>query len=150
MWPDAFSFISHKYEHDPPSFRSNWYHYLKNGSRKAFNSLMHDIINTIIKSSANPTAYETSDPLTSSAPFWWLLVHLEMLILAPIKIDGLSCQQTITERMRRLRQVKSESYFIMPCKRQAGSPPQTAQLAKRTEPHKKPLTTTAGVKQFLG
>ena len=111
MWPDAFSFISHKYEHDPPSFRSNWYHYLKNGSRKAFNSLMHDIINTIIKSSANPTAYETSDPLTSSAPFWWLLVHLEMLILAPIKIDGLSCQQTISERIRRLRQGRIRELF---------------------------------------
>ena len=44
MWSDAFSFISLKYAHDPPSFRSNWYHYLKNGSRKGFNSLILDII----------------------------------------------------------------------------------------------------------
>ena len=110
-WEQGLRFISYKYEHDPPPFRSNWYHYLKKGTRAPFNKLMLDIINAILQSSSDPSAHTHSSWERSSAPFWWMLVHLEMLILAPIKLDGLSIQQTIKRRIHLLRQGKVEELF---------------------------------------
>ena len=103
-WDQGLRFISSKYEHDPPGFRSNWYHFLKKGTRPAFNKLMLDIINATLLSSSDSTAHEQSSWGVSPAPFWWMLVHLEMLILAPIKIDELTCRETILQRIRLFRQ----------------------------------------------
>ena len=72
---------------------------------------MHDAIKAVLLSSASPLTRQRSNWENSSAPFWWLLVHLEMLILAPIKIDGLSCRQTILERIHRFRQGQIEELF---------------------------------------
>ena len=72
---------------------------------------MLGIINAILLSSSDPSAHTHSSWERSPAPFWWMLVHLEMLILAPIKLDGLTCQQTIKQRIRLFRQSKMDELF---------------------------------------
>ena len=101
-WPQGLQFISYKYEHSPPGFRSNWYHCLKGPTRAAFNKLMQDTTDAINLSSKNPRAYQHLSWETFSAPFWWMLVHLKMLILAPTHKqhrDGLSIQATLLKQI---------------------------------------------------
>ena len=59
-WPQGLQFISHKYDHTPPGFRSNWYHFLKGPMRAAFNKLMQDTIDAINLSSKEPCAHQHS------------------------------------------------------------------------------------------
>ena len=53
QWERGLRFISLNYEHDPPDFRSNWYHWLKNSTRSSWNLLLKDIITATIQSSAD-------------------------------------------------------------------------------------------------
>lgn len=72
-WDTGTNFILENYDHDPPPFRTTWRLFLNGNNKKRFYTLQAKIIETIIKSNT-PTA---------AAPYWWLLVHLELLILAP-------------------------------------------------------------------
>ena len=77
-WNSGTEFILHNYDSPRPHFRSTWRRYLSGNNRTKFYKIMSNIIKAIIKSN------ETND----SAVFWWLLLHYEMLILAPTQNDA--------------------------------------------------------------
>ena len=91
QWTEALAFIAENYEHDPPDFRSSWYKFLRNNNKKHFYALIVDIIKAILAASASHDPSNTSNPFpVNPAPFWWLLLHVSMLILAPMAKDNLS------------------------------------------------------------
>jgi hypothetical protein len=65
--------INENYKCEPPQFRSSWRRYLRGNNKIWFYQILGNIIKSICQSSI------TDD----SEPFWWLLLHYEMLILAP-------------------------------------------------------------------
>jgi hypothetical protein len=76
-WDHGILFISNSYDHEPPDFRTTWRHLLKGRNKASFVNLQTSIIKAIAAS------YNTTRCNTTSAPFWWLLLHLDMLIFAP-------------------------------------------------------------------
>jgi hypothetical protein len=76
-WEHGLGFISRTYDHEPPDFRTTWRHLLKGRNKASFFNLQSSIIHAIA------TSYSTADSNAISAPFWWLLLHLDMLIFAP-------------------------------------------------------------------
>jgi hypothetical protein len=69
----GLSFISTIYDHEPPDLRTTWRHFLKGRNKASFLNLQASLLLTMI--------YTSSSSPASSAPFWWLLLHLDMLIL---------------------------------------------------------------------
>ena len=65
------------YNHEPPDFRTTWRHFLKGRNKASFITLQSAIIKAIVSS-----YIDTNSPDTS-APVWWLLLHLDRLIFAP-------------------------------------------------------------------
>ena len=76
-WIHGLSFIETTYDHEPPDFRTTWRHFLKGRNKASFITLHSAIIRAIVSSYAEANSPDTS------APFWWLLLHLDMLIFAP-------------------------------------------------------------------
>ena len=76
-WMHGLSFIESTYDHEPPDFRTTWRHFLKGRNKASFITLQTAIIRAIALS------YDNSNSPDMSAPFWWLLLHLDMLIFAP-------------------------------------------------------------------
>ena len=76
-WGHGIPFISNTYDHEPPDFRTTWRHLLKGRNKASFVNLQTSIIRAIVAS------YTSTTCNTTSAPFWWLLLHLDMLIFAP-------------------------------------------------------------------
>ena len=76
-WEKGLSFIATAYDHEPPDFRTTWRHFLKGRNKASFVNLQTSIIRSIVAS------YTTTESESTSAPFWWLLLHLDMLIFAP-------------------------------------------------------------------
>ena len=74
-WPHGISFISTAYDHEPPDFRTTWRHFLKGRNKASFITLQSAIVRAIASSYNSPPTTNTT-----SAPFWWLLLHLDMLI----------------------------------------------------------------------
>ena len=73
----GLDFITSVYDHEPPDFRTTWQHFLRSRNKPAFCNLQALIIRAIVVSNTNhPTIDDT-------APFWWLLLHLDMHIFAP-------------------------------------------------------------------
>ena len=70
-------FISSVYDHQPPDFRITWRHFLQSCNKSAFCNLQALIILAIIISTTSCLSID------DTAPFWWLLLHLDMLIFAP-------------------------------------------------------------------
>ena len=77
-WMHGLDFITSVYDHEPPDFRTTWRHFLRSRNKSAFCNLQASIIRAIVVSNTScPTIDDT-------APFWWLLLHLDMLsIFAP-------------------------------------------------------------------
>ncbi|EJK62496.1 hypothetical protein THAOC_16889 [Thalassiosira oceanica] len=104
-WEDALQFLASP-SHQPPAFRTNWYHFLKRRHQHEFYDVFYCIIQAINIASARSDPADT-DWKSSASGFYWLLVHLEHLILAPTnKTDrnGESIQQTIRRRLAWFRQ----------------------------------------------
>mmetsp|Transcript_18973 Transcript_18973/g.34190 ORF Transcript_18973/g.34190 Transcript_18973/m.34190 type:complete len:1170 (+) Transcript_18973:5063-8572(+) len=105
-WHEGLLFIEATYRHDPPDFRSTWRRFLSKRNRIAMRELMAAIVHCIVLSS---TGFDPEIPHSithSPAPFWWLLIHLECLILAPSarpSRDGVSINQTIAHRIASIR-----------------------------------------------
>ncbi|KAL7529537.1 hypothetical protein ACHAXR_009934, partial [Thalassiosira sp. AJA248-18] len=106
-WHDGLACIAANHVHQPPDFRSTWLRYLKNTNEKKFQTLKADVLRAIVVASRD---FDPSVTLPAGAadpaPFWWLLFHLEMLILAPSakdERDGDSIALSISERIERLR-----------------------------------------------
>jgi hypothetical protein len=76
-WEHGLTFISNTYDHEPPDFRTTWRHFLKSRYKASFFNLKTSIISAITAS------YSASPSNATLAPFWWLLLHLDMLIFAP-------------------------------------------------------------------
>ena len=72
-WQTALEFISQNYNCQRPHFRSTWRMYLRGNNKVKFYRTLSNIISAIVHSSKTEQA----------EPFWWLLFHFEMLILAP-------------------------------------------------------------------
>ena len=107
-WPHGLQFIASNYTHDPPDFRSTHRQFLKGKMLNKFRALMADVIFAIVESSKSydPSNYR-HDAMTSPAPFWWLLCHLEMLILAPTtkhQRDGETIVKCLTRRIALVQQ----------------------------------------------
>ena len=77
-WHHGIAFISTAYDHEPPDFRTTWRHFLKGRNKASFITLQSAIVRAIASSYNSPPTTNTT-----SAPFWWLLLHLDMLIFAP-------------------------------------------------------------------
>ena len=95
-WPHAIAFISTAYDHEPPDFRTTWRHFLKGRNKASFVTLQSAIIRAIASSYSQPAGH------TTSAPFWWLLLHLDMLIFAPTtkqQRDNDTIQSCIRDRI---------------------------------------------------
>ncbi len=65
------------YHHEPPDFCTTWRHLVCSWNLSAFSNLQASIIQAIVE------ANTTCNSIDCSAPFWWLLFHLNMLIFAP-------------------------------------------------------------------
>ena len=87
-WTHGINYILSNYDRDPPHYRSTWRRFLDGNNKKRFTILHAKLIETIIHSQS------TND----SAPFWWLLFHLELLILAPSHLDSNTSQCTTIRR----------------------------------------------------
>jgi hypothetical protein len=72
-WTEGLSFISTNYDSRRPHFRSTWRRFLTRNNKAKFYHTLSQIIAAIAQSNL------TDD----DEPFWWLLLHFEMLILAP-------------------------------------------------------------------
>ena len=83
-WDQGTSFILDHYDHDPPPFRTTWRLFLKGNNHKRFYTIQAKIIESIIKSQS----------LDAATPYWWLLVHLELLILAPTSKNNVTMKQS--------------------------------------------------------
>lgn len=95
-WAAGSNFILSNYNSDPPHFRSTWRRFLDGNNKKRFNKLMATIIKMIVHST----------PTNQSDIFWWLLFHIDMLILAPTpknERNDLTAKQLISQRLRDLQ-----------------------------------------------
>ncbi len=93
---DGLAFISMMYSHEPPNFRTTWRHFLQSCNKSAFCNRQVAIIQAIVTTSTNGTNID------DTAPFWWLLLHLDMLIFAPLtrkQCNNSSIQETIRDRI---------------------------------------------------
>ena len=88
-------FISSVHDHEPPDFHTTWRHFLRSRNKSAFCNLQASIIRAIAVSTTNCST------INDTAPFWWLILHLDMLIFAPSThkqhFDS-SIQNTIRDR----------------------------------------------------
>jgi hypothetical protein len=67
-------------QHVPPDFHNTWRKHLRHRKRNKSN---FQLLQAAILRSLS-TIYDTkTDNIDTTSPFWWLLLHLEMLILAP-------------------------------------------------------------------
>ncbi len=95
-WNNAITFIDNNYKCTQPHFRSTWRRFLKGNNKIRFYNTIADIISAILQ------AHTTNN----SSPYWWLLFHFEMLILAPTpqqNRQNLSTKQVIHQRLRRFQ-----------------------------------------------
>ena len=93
LWHHGIPFIMEHTAHHPPDFRSTWRRHLRKKNKSRFLRLQAQTIHAI------STAYTHS---IDSTPFWWLLFHLDMLILAPsttAERSNNSIPQTIHDRI---------------------------------------------------
>ena len=95
-WKHGLEFIDSVYHHEPPDFRTTWRHLIRSRNLSAFSNLQASIIRAIVE------ANTTCDSIDCSAPFWWLLFHLDMLIFAPStkeQRNHISISHTIRDRI---------------------------------------------------
>ena len=76
-WAHGLSFIGSVYDHEPPDFRTTWRHLIRSRNKSSFSNLQAAVIRAIVTANTNCASID------DSAPFWWLLLHLDMLIFAP-------------------------------------------------------------------
>ena len=113
-WAGGLTFIASVYTHQPPDFRSTWRTFLRNNNKRIFLEIMSDILRSILAASHGWTPdADAPGGRASPAPFWWLLFHLEMLILAPTaKTDRVaSIQETIQRRLGDFRAGRIQLLF---------------------------------------
>ncbi len=92
----GLNFINSVYHHEPPDFRTTWRHLVRSQNLSEFSNLQASIIRVIVE------ATTTCNSIDCSAPFWWLLFHLNMLIFAPSakeKHNHISIGHTIRDRI---------------------------------------------------
>ena len=93
FWDRGVPFILSHSNHHPPDFRSTWRRHLKKRNKANFLRLQAHTIYAI------SDAYAHS---IDSTPFWWLLFHLDMLVLAPstkTQRSNNSIHSTISDRI---------------------------------------------------
>jgi hypothetical protein len=118
-WINGLNFINNNYTHTPPDFRNTWRRHLRQRHRNKakFIKLQAAIIRGLTTAYSSP--HNNAD---MTSPFWWLLIHLKMLILAPTtkaQNEGKSIQQTISDRIDALEAGNIEYLYIsvMKCNR---------------------------------
>ena len=92
-WEHGLKFISDNYNSPRPHFRSTWRRFLKRNNKVKFYHTFSQIIAAIVHSNATD----------NTEPFWWLLLHFEMLILAPTphhSREGMSIKEIIHNRLK--------------------------------------------------
>ena len=95
-WKHGLDFINLVYHHEPPDFCTTWRHLVHSRNLSAFSNLQASIIQAIVE------ANTTCNSIDCSAPFWWLLFHLNMLIFAPStkeQCNHISIGHTIRDRI---------------------------------------------------
>jgi hypothetical protein len=95
-WSTAFDFITSRQAVQPPNFRHTWLHFLKHRNAAAFTSIQAGLLRAI------SLAHASQGPSCDPTPFWWLFLHLELLLLHPTSSnnrDGESIQSTIAARI---------------------------------------------------
>jgi hypothetical protein len=97
QWNIGLQDIYNNYKCEPPQFRSTWRRYLNGNNKKWFFQLLVNIIKTICQSNS------TND----ASVFWWLLLHYEMLILAPTPNVNRKRSSIKHVTARRLQQLQS-------------------------------------------
>ena len=93
LWHHGIPFILSNTTHHPPDFRSTWRRHLKKRNKANFLRLQAHTIFAI----SDAYAYSLD-----STPFWWLLLHLDMLVLAPstaTQRSNNSIHHTISDRI---------------------------------------------------
>ena len=83
-WAEGLAFIPSVYSHDPPSFRSTFKRKLNRKNGRRFTRLHAAIISAIVQAT-DALGHDGSASPSGETPaqVWWLLIHLEMLLLAP-------------------------------------------------------------------
>jgi len=107
LWHLGIPFILEHTDHHPPNFRNTWCRHLKNRNRSNFLRLQAHTIQAITNT------YTLS---IDSTPFWWLLFHLDMLILAPSTATDRSHKSihaTIRERINAIYSGDIEDVYNM-------------------------------------
>ena len=75
---------------------------------------MSAIIHCVVLASTDYDPAATPKPTHSPAPFWWLLIHLNYLILVPSakeSRDGISINKTIAQCIVNIRQEAIQTVF---------------------------------------
>ncbi|KAL7531801.1 hypothetical protein ACHAWF_003911, partial [Thalassiosira exigua] len=102
-WAEGLAFIPSVYTHEPPSFRSTFKRKLNRKNGRRLTKLHAAIISAVVQAT-DALGHDGSASPSGETPaqVWWLLFHLEMLLLAPAtkrQRGGLSINQCIQQRM---------------------------------------------------
>lgn len=124
--PHASDFISQHYPVQPPNFLHTWLHFLKHRNAAASTSIQASLPRAIsLAHCHNP------------APFWWLFLHLELLLFHPTSSsnrDDESIQSTIADRLIAFKDGRIEelwtSAMAIVSKSSTTSPPTNSQSNK--------------------
>ena len=140
LWHLGIPFIIEHTDHHPPDFRNTWRRHLKNRNRSNFLRLQAHTIQAIT---------DTYTLSIDSTPFWWLLFHLDMLILAPSTATDRSHKSihaTIRERINAIFSGDIEYVYnmAMSCKRHS----QTQYTIQTSAGHNQTAQRAADSDQF--
>ena len=104
-WSTGINYILENYNNNPPHFRSTWRHLLRGNNKARSNLLLTQIIKALL----------ASHTINESAPFWWLLFHFDMLILAPTpkhQRDNMTNTAIISQRLLDLQCGNIEALIV--------------------------------------
>jgi len=99
-WSSGINFIIELQQQPyvPPDFRNTWRRHLRHRKRNKFN---FQLLQAAILRSLSTIYATNTDSNDNTSPLWWLLLHLEMLILAPTTTaqNNNTIQPTISDRI---------------------------------------------------
>ena len=122
-WSSGINFINEllQLQHTPPDFSNTWCKHLRHQKRNRSNFQLLLLQAAILRSLSTIYATNTNNiDTTSPSPFWWLLIHFEML-LAPTTTaqNNNSIQPTISDRIIALQSGNIQELYqtAMSCNR---------------------------------